>query len=119
MNRRNFINLSLLTSAASLIPLQSLFFFTEEISTQELLGKGSPELFGNGYKLRKAAYEDFIKMQQAAQTDGIAIQIVSSYRSFDHQQRIWNGKYKRYTERGLTPTQAIHKIIDYSKGIEA
>ena len=114
MNRRNFINLSLLTSAASLIPLQSLFFFTEEISTQELLGKGSPELFGNGYKLRKAAYEDFIKMQQAAQADGIAIQIVSSYRSFDHQQRIWNGKYKRYTERGLTPTQAIHKIIDYS-----
>ena len=62
MNRRNFINLSLLTSAASLIPLHTLSFFTEEISTQELLGKGSPELFGNGYKLRKAAYEDFIKM---------------------------------------------------------
>lgn len=115
MNRRNFINLSLLTSAASLLPIHSLSsFFTEEISSQELLGKGSPELFGNGYQLRKEAYGDFIKMQNAANADGISIQIVSSYRSFNHQKRIWNRKYKRYTERGLTPTQAIYKIIEYS-----
>ncbi len=115
MNRRNFINLSLLTSAASLLPFNSFSFLnTAEISTEELLGKGSPNLYGSGYQLRKEAHKAFLKMQKAAQADGIAIQIVSSYRSFEHQKNIWNDKFKRFTYQGLSSVEAIHKIIEYS-----
>lgn len=114
MNRRAFINLSLLTSAASLLPLNLVFSNSAEISTEELLGKGSPNLYGNNYQLQKEAHEAFIKMQKAAQADGITIQIVSSYRSFEHQQRIWNRKFKHFTHQGSTPEEAIYKIIEYS-----
>ncbi|MBW2960929.1 M15 family metallopeptidase [Mesonia aestuariivivens] len=114
MNRRNFINLSLLSSAASFLPLSTFNLLQQEIPTEELLGKGSPQLYGNGYQLRKEAYEAFLKMQKAAAKDDIFIQIVSSYRSFDHQKRIWNRKFKRFTQQGLSSTAAINKIIEYS-----
>ena len=115
MNRRNFLHLSLLSSAAGLLPFNSFSFLNSaEISTEELLGKGSPSLYGSGYQIRKEAYKAFLKMQKAAQTDGIAIQIVSSYRSFDHQKNIWNNKFKRFTQQGLSPVEAIEKIVEYS-----
>ena len=54
-------------------------------------------------------------MKKAAFSDGVAIEIVSSFRSFDRQESIWEGKYLRYTDDdGMTPMAAIDKIIEYS-----
>lgn len=86
----------------------------QHISTEELLGKGQPQLFNAKYKLRKDAYDAFLKMKDAAKQDGIHIGIVSSYRNFEHQKRIWTRKYKRFTSQGLPPEQAINRIIEYS-----
>ena len=84
------------------------------LSIAELTGKGNPELFGEGYKLRKEAQEAFESMQQEALKSDISISIVSSYRNFEHPNSIWERKYKKYISRGLSPEASIEKIIEYS-----
>ncbi len=86
----------------------------KSFSKDELIGKSNVVFYGEDYKLQKDAYDAFLKMQSAAEKDSINIKIVSSYRSFEHQKRIWTRKYKRFTADGLTPTQSIRKIIEYS-----
>ncbi|MGB1314119.1 M15 family metallopeptidase [Bizionia paragorgiae] len=104
-----------------LIFLVCVFTFTastsysqQTIPTEELLGQGTPALYGNGYKLRKEAYDAFLKLQAEAKKEGISIAAVSSYRNFNHQKRIWNRKYNRYISQGLSPQASIAKIIEYS-----
>jgi LAS superfamily LD-carboxypeptidase LdcB len=81
----------------------------------ELMGKADIELYGEGINLRKEAHDAFIEMKKAAYQDGISIEIVSSYRSFDRQLAIFERKYLQYTEdEGMEPLQAIDKIIEYS-----
>lgn len=56
----------------------------------------------------------FSAMQAAASKDGIDIQLVSAYRSFKRQQYIWEDKFERYISEGLSPNQAIARILKYS-----
>nr|WP_321226634.1 M15 family metallopeptidase [uncultured Psychroserpens sp.] len=84
------------------------------ISYDELIGKGNPKLFGNGYKLRQEAYDAFIKMSKEALKSDIKIKVVSSYRNFAHQNRIWERKYKQNINNGLSAQESIKKIIEYS-----
>ena len=56
----------------------------------------------------------FLEMQSAAKKDSLNIKIVSSFRSYTAQKRIWNRKYLRYMKEGLAPEKAIQKIIEYS-----
>jgi len=83
-------------------------------SINQLIGKNPPKLYGTHFKLQKEAYKAFLKMQRAALKDGIKIKVVSSFRSYNHQNNIWQKKYLRYTKSGLTPQQAIAKIIEYA-----
>ncbi len=102
--------------------LVTILFFTSlnvgfqpiSIPEEELLGQGNPKLFGDGFSLREEAHHAFLKMKSAAAADGIDIQVVSSYRNYAHQNRIWERKYKRFTKQGLSPEKAIKKIIEYS-----
>lgn len=100
--------------AVSLYSVPGFAFHSQENDILELIGKGKPVLHGKGFSLRKEAYDAFIKMQAAAAKDGISIHVVSSYRNYAHQNRIWERKYKRFTKQGLSPIQAIQKIIAYS-----
>lgn len=113
MTRRSFLKLSsILTMAFTVIP--NYVFSALKITNQELIGKGKPKLYGDTYKLRKEAHESFLKMKKSALKDGIDLLVVSSYRDFDHQKRIWNRKYKSFTQQGLSKIKAIAKIIKYS-----
>ncbi len=83
--------------------------------TQEaLLGKGDQEFFGEGYQLQKEAHEAFLRLCESAKKSGISVKVISSYRNYAHQNRIWERKYKRFTTQGLSPIQAIRKIVEYS-----
>ena len=113
MKRRQFIKATAL-STLTLATLPNFAFVKNTISVQELIGKGKPKLYGNGYALREAAHLAFLKMKTEALKEGIHIQPVSSYRSFNHQKSIWQRKYKRYKNQGFTETQSIQKIINYS-----
>lgn len=79
-----------------------------------LIGKGEPTLFGRGYQLKEEAHLAFKKMQAAALKEDISIGAVSSYRSFAHQKRIWNRKFKSNKAKGLSVKDNINKIIEYS-----
>lgn len=81
----------------------------------ELMGKADIDLYGEGINLRKEAHDAFVEMKKAAYQDGISIEIVSSFRSFDRQLAIFERKYLQYTEDdGMEPLEAIDKIIEYS-----
>ena len=114
MKRRSFISKSgIVLTAAGILP-HLVFAQEEEFSILELMGKMDIELFGEGINLREDAYLAFLDMREAARGDGIEIQIVSSFRSFARQKVIFERKFQRFTEDGLSPLAAIDKIIEYS-----
>lgn len=114
MKRRNFSKLITVFSIGTTIWPKVSFGQSSELPYEELIGKGSPELFGDGYQMRKEAYEAFLEMQNAASKENLSIHVVSSYRNYDHQKRIWERKYKKFTGSGLSPIASMKKIIEYS-----
>ncbi len=114
MTRKQFIKLS--TLAGITLSVHPLFAFQNEktLTYDELIGKGLPKLYGNGYKLKLEVHLAFLNMQKEAQKSDVSIKIVSSYRSFKHQNDIWQRKFKTYISTGMTPKNAIDKIIEYS-----
>ena len=117
MKRAEFIKSSVAFSMLSLLPINSIasvFNSTTEFPENELLGIDRPVLKGDGFSLREEAASAFEKMKEKAANEGIDIKVVSSYRSFSHQKRIWQRKYKRYIDQNSPPEVAISKIIAYS-----
>lgn len=117
MNRKEFIKLNTIAGLGiALLPQWAMAQTTSEFTRDQLIGKGNPDIIQGGYtntmhKLTKAALE---QMKEAAAKDGITIEVVSAYRSFQRQKEIYEGKYKRFTAQGLTPIASISKIIEYS-----
>ena len=79
-----------------------------------LLGKKELVATHPEYTLLPQVAAAFEKMQIAAQKDSIDLKIISSFRSYASQKKIWNRKYKRFINEGYTGPQAISKIIEYS-----
>ena len=79
-----------------------------------LLGRYSLETSGEDFQLQPEAATALESMRVAALKDSILIKVVSSFRDYATQKRIWNRKYKRFTNEGMSPEAAIEKIIEYS-----
>lgn len=112
MQRRKFIGINTLGLLG--LSLSSFSILQSDYHKDDLMGKSSPVLYGDGYKLQKEAYDSFMKMKAAALKEGISIKVVSSYRNYAHQNRIWDRKYKKFIAQGLSPLQSVKKIIEYS-----
>ena len=113
MKRREFLMSSILLGlGCALMPERMIA--AQSFSKDELIGKGKPELYGKDIMLRKEAYDAFLRMKASAKESGINIKIVSSYRDFYKQKSIYESKYKRFTNQGLSPEESIRKIIEYS-----
>lgn len=78
-----------------------------------------------GAALHREALEAILAMKRAAEADGVEIRVVSSFRDFAAQQRIWDGKYlgerPLYDAHGntrdherLDPDQLIDAIVCWS-----
>ena len=87
---------------------------TDYYSDRDLIGKAVPKLYGTGYKLQKKAHQAYLEMNYEAKKSDMNIRVVSSYRSFNHQNLIWTRKYKRYRSRNLSSQQAIQYNIRYT-----
>lgn len=110
MKRREFTK----SVALSAVGVHFLSFrSTGQYTVDELMGRADIPLFGHS-NLRKEASEAFDDMSNAAKKLGIQITPVSSFRSYQRQEQIWNRKYDRFTTQGLSPVKAIEKIIEYS-----
>jgi len=118
MQRRSFLHATGITGLAlTLFPnitLAQLQAQEKEYSLSELMGKSAIDLHGKDINLVKEAHDAFIDMKRAAYSAGVDLKIVSSYRSFDRQQVIFERKFIAYTDAGMTPLAAINKIIEYS-----
>lgn len=112
MKRSEFLHSILLIGGA--MGLSS--FELQDYTRDQLIGKGNPDLVGNSYltTMHKATAEALQKMKAAAAKEGISIEVVSAYRSFQRQKEIFEKKYRNYTGQGMAPLGAIKKIIEYS-----
>ena len=111
MNRRNFLFASFGLAST---PLWANAFPKNPYTTEMLLGMGELPMYKETIPLAKKAGKAFEKMQKAAKKEGVVLEIVSGYRSYDRQKAIWNRKYKANKAQGLSPEQNIKKIIEYS-----
>lgn len=117
MNRNKFIKISsLVTIGALTIPKVTFATTLQRFTRDQLIGKGNPDIVGESYtsKMHKETKVALDKLKAAAEKDGIYIEVVSAYRSFQRQKEIFEGKYNRFTQQGLSPKDAISKIIEYS-----
>ena len=117
MNRKHFFKTTILGGLSIIfLPLNSFHLIQKKYSKNQLLGKENPDLTGDTYasKMNKEAKVAFEKMKTAALKDGINIEVVSAYRSFQKQKNIFENKYKKFINEGLTPVQSVEKIIEYS-----
>ena len=83
MNRKTFIKTSISLMGASIVPIP---WTQEEYPVSILLGKGNPKLHSPEIQLLNAVGNAFQRMQAAAKKDGILLEIVSAYRSFERQK---------------------------------
>ena len=96
------------------------------VETSYLLGKFDPATRSDfmlvprpysdrsGMWLRKEAFEAFKKMSEAAQKQGISLQIISATRTFGQQKAIWEGKWTRFAKDAPAPKDRALKILEYS-----
>lgn len=117
MNRNKFIKITSLAAAGAVIAPQLSFTSPlQDFSRAQLIGKGNPDLVGDSYTstMHRDAKQALQKMASEAKKEGIAIEVVSAYRSFERQKQIFERKYRQFTQQGLSPTNALEKIIEYS-----
>lgn len=115
MKRNQFLHLSFFSAIGiSLLPQFLLGQNTTKFTRDFLIGKETQNFEGSGYKMHPQAHQAFIKMKAEAAKQGIVLEVVSAYRSFARQKQIFEGKYNRFTQQGMTSLQAIKKIIEYS-----
>ena len=104
-----------------IVNLILFFFITPIIYSQNEATKGDLFLTGkNDLKeilksgLLPEAYLKFKQMQNDAKKEGVEIQIVSGYRSYQKQKDIWNNKYNKNFENEIFGIKNINRIIQYS-----
>ena len=59
-----------------------------------------------GYRIADIAYNDLVDMDEAAQKDGVILQINNSYRSTDEQKQMFNDKLISYQNEGYSYEEA-------------
>ena len=104
-----------------IINLILFFFITSIIFSQNDVTKGNLFLLGKENLketlksgLLNEAYLKFKQMQNDAKKEGVEIEIVSGYRSYEKQKDIWNNKYNKNFENGILGIKNINRIIEYS-----
>lgn len=116
MNRKEFIKGLLWTGIGLSVahPFSMFANHPKVYSVSQLTGKGGLLLMGSKQQLQKEVWEAYEKMRKAALPEGINIQVVSGYRSYERQKTIYEAKYRRFTTKGMTPEEAITEILKYS-----
>lgn len=68
---------------------------------------------GGGAMIREEIVDPLNRMFEAAERDGITLQVCSAYRSHEHQQALFDRKIRNYTGSGLSYLDAF-RIGSYS-----
>ena len=110
-------------------PLLSLKDFGKRMITyskEELLGHIYPSSHpafseipnhlcnSSGLYLRHEVLEAFLVLEKNARDEGISLKVISATRSFNHQKRIWDGKWKSTKYMGWSEIEKAKDILTYS-----
>lgn len=74
--------------------------------------KISPNHSSKSIYLNKEVYDEFKRMFNNAQKDGVKLIVVSGARNFYEQKSIWERKWNKY--KNLKPFDRVKKILEYS-----
>jgi len=74
--------------------LVNKFYYLEENFTPEDIVSTEPKYSRDTAKLNKTAYENFVKMADAANKDGLTIKITTAYRNYNFQSILYNNYVK-------------------------
>lgn len=80
----------------------------------DFVSVGKPFADRPGMLLRRAAFEAFQKMWEAARRDSVSLKIISSTRTFAQQKMIWERKWARLATETPDPEARALKILEYS-----
>ncbi len=72
---------------------------------------------GKQYLLEKEAYENFVKMSDAAKKEGVSIRAVSAYRTEDYQRRLYNKKIKTLGKDNVDNYSARAGFSEHQTGL--
>ncbi|MEE9349796.1 MAG: M15 family metallopeptidase [Flavobacteriaceae bacterium] len=111
-SRRKFIKNTSIASISLILP--QLMTFTKKLfSKNALIGKEKIKFYGS-YKLQKEAYVALENMITEAKLNNVKIHVVSGYRSFEHQNRIWEKKFANFRKKGYSTIDAVNKVKEYT-----
>ena len=86
-----------------------------ELSEKQLTGQSVSNKDKNEYFIMlPEVLESFKLMRKAALEEGINIKVVSGFRSFSKQKKIWNNKFIKNDSLGYSIQENIEKIMEYS-----
>ncbi|MEH6581083.1 MAG: M15 family metallopeptidase [Halioglobus sp.] len=98
-----------------------------DMTVEQLMGRDEHHLtsLANGHRLHRRAAEAFENLQRDAQLAGFQLEIASSFRSFERQCGIWNGKVagerpvhddtgQRLVVPEMSEDALLHAILRYS-----
>jgi len=99
------------------LTLATSISFAQKYSEGLLIGKSKsilPLLKGKKFRLQTDAYNALIQMKKDALKKGVRIDVVSSYRSFEHQQKLWSRKYLKFRKAGYSIKASVNKVKEYT-----
>lgn len=111
MYRKEFIKLNILAGLG--LSVLNIDTIKTQPSNLLLTGRKRP-LLGSQNLLQKTAHKAFAQMHRAALEDDIDIRILSGYRHFNDQLKIWNRKYTHYKKKNLAEEDIFNRISTYS-----
>lgn len=116
MNKLNVIKKIVFLSLVVTV-LTSFSLYKINTDKSFLIGKSkstNSKLKGYKYKLQPIVFDALEKMKTAALKKGVRIDVVSAYRGFEHQNRLWERKFRKYKNQGLSTKQAVLKVTEYT-----
>lgn len=86
-----------------------------KISQEDLIGKSSPEIVkGKDYRVLPEVSDALDRMKEDARKAGFDICVISSYRNYNYQNKLWERKFKANQAKGMTDEENIKSIVEYS-----
>lgn len=86
-----------------------------QISQDDLIGKSSPEIVkGKDYRVLPEVSAALDRMKDDARKAGFDICVISSYRNYNYQNKLWERKFKANQAKGMTDEENIQSIVEYS-----
>lgn len=116
MNRRAFIKkLGLASIGLKFLPLMPTIVAEARFSIEKIMGIDSSHLASySNILLEFETLQAYRKMKESAALDGIQLQTITGFKSFEYERAIFEHEYFTHLDKGYTALDAYHQISHYT-----